>query len=1197
MSVNPHDDYEKLAKLLYPSIEASGNVYYGQTRKLTLDAIFDKYNLGFDSHFKSITDTENNKTFTWRLGPLTDTVRCDVATYKGNDHPLFLKYELSYIDQQVDNTISSGIYHSYEKTISITFKDSIITYCCSPIQNDDGTYDSYDGRNFYLDLKNNFLYVHMGGCDFASEPLTITRNDPSDNSAKVILAGSNITFNALDAPVLFQYNKNNAGWFDYDINSIINLTKNDFVQFRCIAPYTPIPSTYVYFEITDANVDLSGNIQSMSYNGIVKNYAYINMFRHCDAIINADKLIIPNIAPYACKWMFYQCSNLKSAPILPSQTLAESCYASMFSGCTALEDAPILVAKNGAEDCYETLFCDCASLTYIESHLNKDDYTTNGQTNKSTHYWVGGNISSEGLFMSPYADDLPYDACNIPSNWEKGNDGLTDLVSSVAVGIYSVGIQSRDHFYTCGSNSSENGRGDITNNSTLSNMEKSFDENKTHKMNTYNADGSFNQEVWGYKSFNSPVQFRNGLYLNNSRATSNYDYYVRLGSGAMPSTRWQAYSEEVVANKSVDNTAKLSVASFDKSTRSPVNINADWSQAAYIGDMSYMSAGTFNPTDVFKNPEYNYAVAYTGNIDNEYLASFGVHTNGNYDSDDTNLVIHEAYVDNAFTRIASDSTIQLVSDISYNTTYNNSTLDGKLIKSAHISLDHGLSDNHNYTNTNSGSGVVFKDESNLDILLNNTYDYLYSTTSGQSISSNTLAGINSHNDTYTLYSANGTSEIPLAIGNITKLYSSSENTGGITNSSKAYITATTDSALIFPLCASDVKLAAESLNENTAAYIDAMYSLLGDTTVDICAKIRDVSDNVITDYISQIKVNAKNGITTHGNILPDKPDQFDIGANDTRYNNVYANNFYGEIPYIGGFTRSVNAVEDGTINYSTLHIYSGNTNQEDLYIPAGTIVTIKNNNDLYIDGVQQYNVLGYLFSTQIENDPSTGNVKLTSGDAFGAIYNISEVSFTPLCDVTLKFDNTYFSVANPDLPDINDSLIKDIEFSKVLEQTAYEIAREMTIDRAREVGASHRIRDLLGTDFANGLRSSAQDYINSWKVNENILPSNITYTDPANDYISHGVMNQFVNVRQKLAYNKLRKSIDDGNIVDSNIVSAINKVRDDNINTLTENEKTAVGDYMLNVEQENLAKDLTSTLKQFGFTNASILKSELNISR
>ena len=53
MAINKHDDYEALAKLLYPSIEASGNVYYGQTRKLTLDEVLKRNSLGFDSHIES----------------------------------------------------------------------------------------------------------------------------------------------------------------------------------------------------------------------------------------------------------------------------------------------------------------------------------------------------------------------------------------------------------------------------------------------------------------------------------------------------------------------------------------------------------------------------------------------------------------------------------------------------------------------------------------------------------------------------------------------------------------------------------------------------------------------------------------------------------------------------------------------------------------------------------------------------------------------------------------------------------------------------------------------------------------------------------------------------------------------------------------------------------------------------------------
>ena len=53
MAINNRDDYDKLARILYPSIEASGNVYYGQTRKLTMDEILGKNELNFESHIET----------------------------------------------------------------------------------------------------------------------------------------------------------------------------------------------------------------------------------------------------------------------------------------------------------------------------------------------------------------------------------------------------------------------------------------------------------------------------------------------------------------------------------------------------------------------------------------------------------------------------------------------------------------------------------------------------------------------------------------------------------------------------------------------------------------------------------------------------------------------------------------------------------------------------------------------------------------------------------------------------------------------------------------------------------------------------------------------------------------------------------------------------------------------------------------
>ena len=47
MPDNINNDYNELAKLIYPSIEASGNVYYGQTRKLAIDELFNINDGGF----------------------------------------------------------------------------------------------------------------------------------------------------------------------------------------------------------------------------------------------------------------------------------------------------------------------------------------------------------------------------------------------------------------------------------------------------------------------------------------------------------------------------------------------------------------------------------------------------------------------------------------------------------------------------------------------------------------------------------------------------------------------------------------------------------------------------------------------------------------------------------------------------------------------------------------------------------------------------------------------------------------------------------------------------------------------------------------------------------------------------------------------------------------------------------------------
>ena len=94
MPDNINNDYNELAKLIYPSIEASGNVYYGQTRKLAIDELFNINDGGFESSIKTIRkQTDSNEDgfeyisyFCWKFGPLNGRIRIAPC---GNDKFIF----------------------------------------------------------------------------------------------------------------------------------------------------------------------------------------------------------------------------------------------------------------------------------------------------------------------------------------------------------------------------------------------------------------------------------------------------------------------------------------------------------------------------------------------------------------------------------------------------------------------------------------------------------------------------------------------------------------------------------------------------------------------------------------------------------------------------------------------------------------------------------------------------------------------------------------------------------------------------------------------------------------------------------------------------------------------------------------------------------------------------------------------------
>jgi hypothetical protein len=227
---------------------------------------------------------------------------------------------------------------------------------------------------------------------------------------------------------------------------------------------------------------------------------YESMFEGCSSLIKAPAL--PALTLYNdCYYnMFSDCTNLTSAPELPSMSLAIDCYTYMFYHCSSLIKVPILKAPVLKQSCYSFMFEGCSSLQSVKilaSDISAED---------SLAGWLQGDVSSTGkLYYNSKAGDISL--FNKPSGWT-----AKDLYEEIKYGDLDeekTSVYRSQYMITSGSDSDQNGKGKLDGDGDY---EKSFDESNTHKMGTYNPDGSYNQEIWGYKSFNSPVQFRNGIY-------------------------------------------------------------------------------------------------------------------------------------------------------------------------------------------------------------------------------------------------------------------------------------------------------------------------------------------------------------------------------------------------------------------------------------------------------------------------------------------------------------------------------------------------------------------------------------------------------------------------------------------------------------------------------------------------------------
>ena len=411
MPDNINNDYNELAKLIYPSIEASGNVYYGQTRKLAIDELFNINDGGFESNIKTIRrQTDSNEDgfeyisyFCWKFGPLNGRIRivpCDNDkfiftfanfpelekiynlddTYITNDSidpivgTLFIRYKLLLNDNTVEHILNSGTFNSYEKFISLDANDIrvYITDNCDPTNIDNR---DIDDRNIFVKHENDAYYLFVKLCKCADveipgDALYFTNMNDGESTVKLVVNG--------ELQTDYEYYKSSLErWGKYNIGDVITLHhKNDKVYFRGSRSQQDFVN-YVQFNLT-GKLSAGGNINSLLSpdESVYKNITdyttfetangqtFYSLFFNQSSLYDASllKLNAHNLANSCYYIMFYGCTSLVQAPELPATTLANNCYDAMFYDCTSLVQAPELPATTLADSCYYCMFQNCTSL-------------------------------------------------------------------------------------------------------------------------------------------------------------------------------------------------------------------------------------------------------------------------------------------------------------------------------------------------------------------------------------------------------------------------------------------------------------------------------------------------------------------------------------------------------------------------------------------------------------------------------------------------------------------------------------------------------------------------------------------------------------------------------------------------------------------------------------------------------------------
>jgi hypothetical protein len=343
------------------------------------------------------------------------------------------------------------------------------------------------------------------------------------------------------------------GWTVYSTDEQIELEDGDVILFKLNGSYNASnSSSYTKFIIEGTgNVRAYGNVCSLladdQTHGDISSlsdfgsYVFHNLFADCDKLLRAPllpasgltshcyngtfsgctsleegpELPAPVLANSCYKEMFANCDSLKKAPALPADELANQCYDSMFSSCTSLEEAnlPAPILK---PSCYYSMFDNCSQLKTLMCNCLDVDADDDVDLDLVFNMWLQNtSLLNTGILYSNRESNINL-AEYIPSNWVLYTDGNQFNCKYAYAGTSTY---KYNKLITSGTDSAYNGRGKLNEPDTLFNMSSTYSSN-TIEGSYNNKDGLFTQDIWGYKSFNSPVLFRNGIYGECSSITT-----------------------------------------------------------------------------------------------------------------------------------------------------------------------------------------------------------------------------------------------------------------------------------------------------------------------------------------------------------------------------------------------------------------------------------------------------------------------------------------------------------------------------------------------------------------------------------------------------------------------------------------------------------------------------------------------------